>query len=155
MVLYAKQKLDWRGIWYHKWYYEQSFVCIDLEFFSLMTCCNLFYECISLGMGMYGISVISQFEMISCWVYCESPLYSSNNYSLVWFQNKENEELRIKLSWNHFNLNSVLMYNKIIPMWVAKMKDLRGKLFWGRLQQIVVFPKEYMYNSYIYIVHLH
>ena len=53
-------------------------------------------------MGMYGISVISQFdfqfEMISCWVDCESPLYSSNNYSLVWFQNKENEELRIKLS---------------------------------------------------------
>lgn len=44
---------------------------------------------------MYGISVISQFdfqfEMISSWVDCESPLYSSdNNYSLVWLQSKAN-----------------------------------------------------------------
>lgn len=40
---------------------------------------------------MYGISVISQFdfqfEMISCRVDCESPLYSSNNI-ILWYGSK-------------------------------------------------------------------
>ena len=66
---------------------------------NLNCCCNNYYilgiYSVSLGMGMYGISVISQFdfqfEMISSWVDCESPLYSSdNNYSLVWLQSKAN-----------------------------------------------------------------